>query len=163
MVVAGNKQSIHHKKNLTLYSSHVKLIYGAHDQGVWTIGSDLILKERPDSGPKTEVQTLAHLATHTDIDIPVPKVHRHWTDRDGRYLFLRSGWMDKRLRRLGREYRTKRKWVSRRKSLVLLRRCNLSRQTLSRVSTEAHVTRGYYSLISSPADPSTQILTSGTR
>ncbi|KAE8404639.1 phosphotransferase enzyme family-domain-containing protein [Aspergillus pseudonomiae] len=34
------------------YSSHVKLFYGASRRGVWSIGSDIILKERPDEGPK---------------------------------------------------------------------------------------------------------------
>lgn len=62
------------KQKRCCYSSHVKLVYGAHNQGVWSIGSDLILKERPDEGPKIKVKTLNHLATLTDV--PVPKVVR---------------------------------------------------------------------------------------
>lgn len=61
------------------YTSHVKLFYDAHDRGVWSIGSDTILKERPHGGPKIEVKILDHLATHTNI--PVPKVLHHWARR----------------------------------------------------------------------------------
>ncbi|PWY91894.1 kinase-like protein [Aspergillus sclerotioniger CBS 115572] len=68
------------------YSSHVKLFYGAGNRGVWSIGSDMILKERPDEGPKAEVDTLRKLAAHKDI--PVPKLVRDWVDRDGRYFVL---------------------------------------------------------------------------
>lgn len=70
------------------YTSHLKLFYGASTRGVWSIGSDVILKDRPDEGPKAkiEVKTLKYLTTHTDI--PVPKVLRDWVDRDGRYFVL---------------------------------------------------------------------------
>lgn len=54
------------------YTSHLKLFYGVSTRGVWSIGSDMILKDRPDEGPKAkvEVKTLNSLATHTDIPIP---------------------------------------------------------------------------------------------
>ncbi|KAJ5938882.1 hypothetical protein N7466_002016 [Penicillium verhagenii] len=70
------------------YESHVKLFYGASKLGVWSIGSDAILKDRPDEGPKAkvEVKTLNYLAENTDI--PVPKVLRDWVDRNGRYFVL---------------------------------------------------------------------------
>jgi hypothetical protein len=70
------------------YTSHLKLFYGASKRGAWFIGSDVILKDRPDEGPKAriEVKTLNHLATYTDI--PVPNVIRDWVDRDGRYFVL---------------------------------------------------------------------------
>ncbi|KAF9250476.1 hypothetical protein DTO006G1_5298 [Penicillium roqueforti] len=70
------------------YSSHLKLFYGASQRGVWTIGSDVILKDRPDEGlkAKVEVKILNYLATHTDI--PVPKVLRDWVDHDGRYFVM---------------------------------------------------------------------------
>lgn len=70
------------------YASHLKLFYGASTRGVWSVGSDVILKDRPDEGPKAkiEVKTLKHLAAHTDI--PVPKVLRDWVDRDGRYFVM---------------------------------------------------------------------------
>ncbi|KAJ5404008.1 hypothetical protein N7509_003879 [Penicillium cosmopolitanum] len=65
-----------------------EIFYGASTRGVWSIGSDVILKDRPDEGPKArvEVKTLNYLATHTDI--PIPKVLRDWVDRDGRYFVL---------------------------------------------------------------------------
>lgn len=70
------------------YTSHLKLFYGASKRGVWSIGSDVILKDRPDEGPKArvEVKTLNYLATYTDI--PVPKVIRDWVDGDGRYFVM---------------------------------------------------------------------------
>ena len=68
------------------YTSHLKLFYSASPRGVWTIGSNVILKDRPDEGPKAkvEVRTLNYLATHADI--PIPKILRDWVDRDG-HLF----------------------------------------------------------------------------
>ncbi|CDM29129.1 Protein kinase-like domain [Penicillium roqueforti FM164] len=68
------------------YSSHLKLFYGAGKRGTWSIGSDVILKERPDEGPKTEVTTLKHLAAYPDI--PVPKILRDWVDGNGQYFVL---------------------------------------------------------------------------
>ncbi|KAE8154451.1 kinase-like protein [Aspergillus avenaceus] len=68
------------------YTSHVKLFYGASKRGVWSIGSDVILKERPDVGPKLEVPTLRFLEGHPEI--PYPKVLRDWVDSDGRYFVL---------------------------------------------------------------------------
>ncbi|CAL5870869.1 uncharacterized protein PFLUO_LOCUS5110 [Penicillium psychrofluorescens] len=73
-------------QNRCHYDSHIKLFYGAGNRGVWSIGSDLILKDRPDGIPKTEVETLKYLASHTNI--PVPKVVRDWVDRDERYFVL---------------------------------------------------------------------------
>ncbi|CAG8159700.1 unnamed protein product [Penicillium salamii] len=70
------------------YDSHVKLFYGASRRGVWSIGSDVILKERPDEGPKTEVITLNYLTSHSNI--PVPKILRDWVDGDGRYFVLQE-------------------------------------------------------------------------
>lgn len=73
-------------QNRCNYHSHVKLFYGAGNRGVWSIGSDLILKDRRDGVPKSEVETLNYLARHTNI--PVPKVVRDWVDRDERYFVL---------------------------------------------------------------------------
>jgi hypothetical protein len=70
------------------YSSHVKLFYGASRRGVWSIGTDVIMKERPDEGPKTEVNTLNHLANYPDI--PAPKVLRDWVDGNRRYFVLQE-------------------------------------------------------------------------
>lgn len=70
------------------YSSHVKLIYGAHDRGVWSIGTDLILKERPDEGPKNEAKTLQLLERYADN--PAPELVCDWADRNGRYFVLQK-------------------------------------------------------------------------
>jgi hypothetical protein len=47
------------------------------------------MKECPDEGPKTEVNTLNYLAT-TYPDIPAPKVLRDWVDSNGRYFVLQE-------------------------------------------------------------------------
>lgn len=72
------------------YTSHLKLLYGASTWGVWSIGSDVVLKDRPDEGPKAkiEVKTLDYLGSNKNSDIPIPKVLRDWVDRDGRYFIL---------------------------------------------------------------------------
>jgi hypothetical protein len=70
------------------YSSHVKRFYGADRRGTWSIGSDVILKERPDEGPKTEDTTLAYLASIPNVNIPAPKVLRDWVDANARYFVL---------------------------------------------------------------------------
>lgn len=69
-----------------MYSSHVKLFYGASRRGVWSIGSDAILKERPDEGPKTEVITSKFLEDYPEI--PAPNILRDWVDSDGQYFVL---------------------------------------------------------------------------
>ncbi|KAH8690434.1 kinase-like domain-containing protein [Talaromyces proteolyticus] len=81
------------KQNRCDYASHVKLFYGASKRGVWSIGSDVILKDRPDEGSKAtiEAKTLDFLAKSTaamNIEIPAPKHIRDWVDRDGRYFTL---------------------------------------------------------------------------
>ncbi|KAL4782906.1 hypothetical protein BJX76DRAFT_348963 [Aspergillus varians] len=70
------------------YTSHLKLFYSTSTRGVWSIGSNVILKDRPDEGPKAkiEVKPLKYLATYTDIH--VPNVLHDWVDRDGRYFIL---------------------------------------------------------------------------
>ncbi|GES61684.1 kinase-like protein [Aspergillus terreus] len=70
------------------YSSHVKLFYGASRRGVWSIGSDVILKECPAEGPKNEAKTLEYLSNHPDIS--APKLIRDWVDSDGRYFVLQE-------------------------------------------------------------------------
>lgn len=76
------------KQSRCCYTSHVKLFYGAHDRGVWSIGSDLILKERPNQGPKSEVKALQLLAAHPNI--PAPEVIFDWVDRNERYFMLQK-------------------------------------------------------------------------
>ncbi|KAJ5577057.1 hypothetical protein N7535_003983 [Penicillium sp. DV-2018c] len=53
------------------YTSHLKLFYGASTRGVWSIVSDVILKDRPDEGPKAKIEVL-----------------HDWVDREGRYFVL---------------------------------------------------------------------------
>jgi aminoglycoside phosphotransferase (APT) family kinase protein len=67
---------------------HVKPFYGADRRGTWSIWSDVILKERPDEGPKTEDTTLAYLASIPNVNIPAPKVLRDWVDANARYFVL---------------------------------------------------------------------------
>lgn len=68
------------------YSSHVKLFYAASRRGVWSIGSDVILKERPNENAKLEVTNLKYLASYPNI--PAPKVLHDWVDSNGRYFVL---------------------------------------------------------------------------
>ncbi|KAL4800726.1 kinase-like protein [Aspergillus venezuelensis] len=53
-------------------------------------GSDVILKERPSEGPRTEVKTLKYLARYTS-GIPVPRVTRDWVDSENRYFVMTEG------------------------------------------------------------------------
>lgn len=62
----------------------------------------MILKERPEEGPKLDVKMLKHLASHTDI--PVPKVVRDWADRSGRYFVLEERIDGETLERPGLRY-----------------------------------------------------------
>ncbi|GFF96164.1 hypothetical protein IFM47457_10737 [Aspergillus lentulus] len=66
----------------------MSFFYGADLRGTWSIGSDVILKERPDEGPRTEVTTLEYLASNSNANIPAPKVLRDWVDANRRYFVL---------------------------------------------------------------------------
>lgn len=73
----------------------MKLFYGASQRGVRSIGSDVILKDRPDEGAKARIEAktlefLARGATATDANINIlsPKLIHDWVDRDGRYFTL---------------------------------------------------------------------------
>ena len=85
-IVASHVDGPLDKQKRCCCSSHVKLIYGAHNRGVWSIFSGFILKGRPNEGPNIGVKTLKYLANHTEI--PVPKVLHDWVDREGRYFTL---------------------------------------------------------------------------
>ncbi|KAJ5881715.1 uncharacterized protein N7529_000387 [Penicillium soppii] len=52
-------------------------------RSVWSIGSDVVLEDHPEEGPKAkvEVKALNHQTNYTDIT--VLKVLRDWVDRDG--------------------------------------------------------------------------------
>lgn len=79
-------------ENQCHYTSQLKpFLHRTSTQGVWSIGSEVILKgQLPDEDPisraKIKVKTMNYLATHPDIDIRVPKVIHDWVDRDGRFL-----------------------------------------------------------------------------
>lgn len=63
------------------------LFYGAGDRGVWSFGTDLILKEQPNVlPPKTEVSNVEFVKQHTAI--PVPSVLKEWVDDSNRYFVL---------------------------------------------------------------------------
>ncbi|KAI9680870.1 MAG: hypothetical protein M1817_004310 [Caeruleum heppii] len=68
------------------YASHVKLFYGAGTRGAWEIGSDYILKERPDGPPRNEPSSIAFLKAHSTI--PLPTIAKHWVDHRGRAFTL---------------------------------------------------------------------------
>lgn len=54
------------------YSSHSKLSYGVSTCGVWSLGPDVILKERPNSPPLDETLNVEHLRRHTTIPARPP-------------------------------------------------------------------------------------------
>ncbi|KAF7585502.1 hypothetical protein BBP40_010799 [Aspergillus hancockii] len=68
------------------YTSYVKLFYGARDRGVWSLGSDYILKERPNRVPRLEVDNIRFIKQHTTI--PVLQVVKDWVDDSNRYFVL---------------------------------------------------------------------------
>lgn len=68
------------------YDSHVKLFYGVSDRGVWSLGSNLILKERSDSPPNFEAENIRYLTEKTTI--PVPVIVEEWSEENGRYFII---------------------------------------------------------------------------
>lgn len=68
------------------YDSHVKLFYGVSDRGVWSLGSNLILKERSDSPPNFEAENIRYLKEKTTI--PVPVIVEEWSEENGRYFII---------------------------------------------------------------------------
>ncbi|KAL3470139.1 kinase-like protein [Aspergillus californicus] len=74
-------------QNCCSYSSHVKLFYGAGPRGAWSIGSEVILKERPDAGAEeNEARNTGFVKQHTTI--PAPEILQDWLDDSGRYFIL---------------------------------------------------------------------------
>lgn len=67
------------------YESHVKLFYEAGDRGVWSLGSNLILKDRGASLPTFEVPNIQFVQQETSI--PVPAVVESW-EEGGHTLIL---------------------------------------------------------------------------
>lgn len=74
------------RQNSCRYHSHVKLFYGVSDRGVWSLGSQFILKERSTSPPNFEAKNIQFLKEKTSI--PVPTIVKDWKEDDGRYFML---------------------------------------------------------------------------
>ncbi|PVH98629.1 kinase-like protein [Periconia macrospinosa] len=68
------------------YDSHVKLFYGVSDRGVWSLGSNFILKERSNNPPNFEAKNIRFLRENTTI--PVPTIVEEWDEQNGRYFML---------------------------------------------------------------------------
>ncbi|KAF2752748.1 kinase-like protein [Pseudovirgaria hyperparasitica] len=66
------------------YESHVKLVYGVSDRGVWSVGSKLILKERSNQPPDNEAPNIRLIQEKTTI--PVPSIVEEWTESNGRHF-----------------------------------------------------------------------------
>ncbi|KAG2415573.1 hypothetical protein HFD88_006764 [Aspergillus terreus] len=69
------------------YKSHVKLFYEAGDRGVWSLGSNVILKDRGGSLPTREVPNIQFVQEQTSI--PVPTVIESWEEGDHTLILMR--------------------------------------------------------------------------
>lgn len=69
------------------YKSHVKLFYEAGDRGVWSLGSNVILKDRGGSLPTREVPNIQFVQEHTSI--PVPGIIESWEEGDHTLILMR--------------------------------------------------------------------------
>jgi aminoglycoside phosphotransferase len=74
------------RQNACHYYSGIKLFYGTSDRGVWSLGSQFILKERSTNPPNFEAQNIHFLKEKTSI--PVPTIVKDWKEDDGRYFML---------------------------------------------------------------------------
>ncbi|KAH7371429.1 kinase-like domain-containing protein [Pyrenochaeta sp. MPI-SDFR-AT-0127] len=74
------------KQHHCSYTSSVKLFYGAGPRGVWSIGTDFVLKERPADPPSYEATNTKFLHAHTSI--PIPGVSKYWVDKGGRQFIM---------------------------------------------------------------------------
>jgi aminoglycoside phosphotransferase (APT) family kinase protein len=75
-----------HRQDSCRYNSHVRLFYGVSDRGVWSVGSNLIIKERSDTPPNFEARTVRFLQNNTTI--PVPDIIEEWSESDGSYFLV---------------------------------------------------------------------------
>ncbi|PHH93327.1 hypothetical protein CDD83_7112 [Cordyceps sp. RAO-2017] len=66
------------------HDSHVKLFYEVSDRGVWAVGSNLIIKEMPDSPLNYEARNTRFIQDHTTI--PVPETVQEWTENGRHFL-----------------------------------------------------------------------------
>ncbi|KAF2718546.1 kinase-like protein [Polychaeton citri CBS 116435] len=69
------------------YKSHVKIFYCVSDHGVWSIGDDVILKERSHKFSSYEARNIRYIQQHTTI--PVPEIIHEWVEGDRYYLIMK--------------------------------------------------------------------------
>lgn len=69
------------------YQSHVKLFYEAGDRGVWSLGSNLILKDRGANLPTFEVPNIEFVQQETSI--PVPVVIESWEEGEHTLILMK--------------------------------------------------------------------------
>ncbi|KAK7221430.1 hypothetical protein V2G26_009433 [Clonostachys chloroleuca] len=62
------------------YYSQIKLFYGVSDRGVWSVGSKLVIKDRPARPPNSEAVNITFLQAHTTI--PVAPIITSWDEGD---------------------------------------------------------------------------------
>lgn len=68
------------KQRCCSYKSHVCLFYGAGSRGVWSLGSQYILRDRENDPPDYDPQNTRFLQEHTKI--PVPSTVLEWDEPD---------------------------------------------------------------------------------
>ncbi|KAI9043365.1 aminoglycoside phosphotransferase family protein [Aspergillus affinis] len=68
------------------YQSSVKQFHATGDRGVWSIGSELILREKGPNLPTFEAPNIQFVQEHTSI--PVPTVVKSWEEEDKHTLIL---------------------------------------------------------------------------
>ncbi|GLA56069.1 hypothetical protein AnigIFM63604_004246 [Aspergillus niger] len=69
------------------YKSYVKLFYEAGDRGVWSLGSNLILKDRGASLPTFEVPNIQFVQEKTCI--PVPTIIESWEEDEHTLILMK--------------------------------------------------------------------------
>ncbi|KAL4936945.1 hypothetical protein BDV06DRAFT_216272 [Aspergillus oleicola] len=67
------------------YKSHVKIFYECSDRGLWSLGSQLILKDRGARHPSNEVPNVQFVE---NASIPVPDILESWEEDDGHKIIL---------------------------------------------------------------------------
>ncbi|KAI1881697.1 hypothetical protein JX265_000523 [Neoarthrinium moseri] len=70
------------------YRSNHKLFYVCQDIGAWSLGSKVIMKDRPFEADNIEADNMRFFKLNTTI--PVPTVFHDWKEEDGRYILLQE-------------------------------------------------------------------------
>ncbi|KAI1269866.1 kinase-like domain-containing protein [Xylariaceae sp. FL1019] len=68
------------------YKSNHKLFYVCQTNAVWSLGGEVILKDRPFEAVNAEADNMRFLSGKTTL--PIPRVFHDWTDKDGIYHIL---------------------------------------------------------------------------